>query len=97
MIDIVIPNNNEESFITIAENLGYNGICFLYDLNDYLGKKEKFENNKIKIYIGIIANDKDPNKIRNFLEKQSFSACQKLVEFLSISLFAVVLICETCS
>ena len=41
MIDIVIPNNNEEEFIVIAEKLGYNGLCFLYDLNDYSIKKRK--------------------------------------------------------
>ncbi len=31
MIDIVLPNGNEEEFIAIAEQLGMTGLCFLYD------------------------------------------------------------------
>ena len=72
MIDVVIPNNNEEDFIAIAEKLGYNGLCFLYDFSDYLSKKKKFGDNKIKIHTGILADNKNLNKIKNVLEKQSF-------------------------
>ena len=65
MIDIVIPNNNEKEFIAIAEKLGFKGICFLYELKDYLAKQEKFVNDgkKIKIYNGILVNSKNIRKI----------------------------------
>ncbi|MBU90732.1 hypothetical protein CMO94_04270 [Candidatus Woesearchaeota archaeon] len=70
MIDIVIPNNNEEEFILVAEKLGFKGICFLYEFNDYSAKQEKFVNNgkKIKIYNGILANHKDIRKISTKLK-----------------------------
>lgn len=70
MIDIVIPNNNEEDFIAIAEKLGYNGLCFLYDFSEYSGKKKKFGNNKIKIHTGILANNKNLNKIKSELKNE---------------------------
>jgi len=31
MIDIVFPKDDEESFIKMAERLGLNGLCFVYD------------------------------------------------------------------
>ena len=83
MIDIVIPNNNEEEFIVIAEKLGYNGLCFLYDFNDYSSKKRKFESNKIKIHTGILANNKNLNKVKNVLENQRFSGHRKSKAFSS--------------
>lgn len=69
MMDIVIPSNNEEEFIEMAEKLGYNSLQFLYDFNDYLNKQKTFEtkNNKIKIYIGILADNKNIDKIKGKL------------------------------
>ena len=64
MMDIVIPNNNEEEFVAIAEKLGYNALCFLYNINDYSNQKNNLKNNKIKIYTGILADDKSINKIK---------------------------------
>ena len=46
-MDVVIPNNNEEEFITMAEKLGYKALCFLYDINDYPNKQKKFGENKL--------------------------------------------------
>ena len=40
MIDIVIPNNNEKEFVSIAEKLGYKTLCFLYNFDKYLEKKD---------------------------------------------------------
>ena len=75
MIDIVIPNNNEEEFITIAEKLGYKGLYFLYDFNDYSSRKKKFENNKIKIHAGILVNNNNLNKAKhNLKNEKSFVA-----------------------
>ena len=65
MIDIVAPNNNEKEFVAIAERLGYNGICFLYALDNYLNKEKRFEAKKIKIYYGILADSRNINKIKD--------------------------------
>ena len=67
MIDIVMPNNNEEEFIFIAKKLGYSGTCYLYNFYDYCNKKE-FADDKIKIYAGILAYEKDINKIKSKLK-----------------------------
>jgi len=75
MIDMVIPHNNEEEFISIAEKLGYTGLFFLYNPNDYLDKhkKLKIKNTKIKIHTGVMVDNRDIHKVKNILEKQSFS------------------------
>ena len=85
MIDFVVPNNNENEFIAMAERLGYKGIYFLYNLDDYLNKSKKFEikTNKIKVNIGIIADYKNIYKIKNIPEKQSFSGRRKSFAFSS--------------
>lgn len=72
MIDIVIPSNNEEEFITMAERLGYSGIYFLYNIKDYLDKLKKFKvkNTKVKVDIGIIIENKDTYKVRNKLKNE---------------------------
>ena len=67
MIDIVIPTNNEEEFIVMAEKLGYTGLCFLYDFNDYMNKQ--FENKKIKIDIGVLGDKRNIDKIKRKNEK----------------------------
>jgi RNase P/RNase MRP subunit p30 len=83
MIDIVIPNNNEEEFIAMAEELGYKGLCFLYSFNDYPSKQKKSEVNKIKICGGVLADNRNIYEIKNILEKQSFSGCRKNKAFSS--------------
>lgn len=72
MIDIIIPYNNEEEFIAIAEKLGYKGLYFLYNLNDYLDKykKLKIKNTKIKIHIGVMVNNKEIHKVKNVLKDE---------------------------
>ena len=78
MIDITIPNNNEEEFITIAEKLGYRGLCFLYDFNSYSNKQEKSGNNeKIKIYTGILADGKNIYKIKSKLKNEKVFVAAK--------------------
>ncbi len=77
MMDIVIPNNNEDEFIVIAEKLGYKTLYFLYSFDDYLGKKEKFEakDGKIKIKTGILVDTKNIFKIKNkFKDEEVFVA-----------------------
>ena len=69
MMDIVIPNNNEEEFIAIARKLGYKTLCFLYDYYDYQSKKNNFTDIPgIKIVNGILADSKKLKKIKNKIE-----------------------------
>jgi len=72
MIDIVIPNNNEEEFITTAEKLGYEGLYFLYNINDYLDKQRKLriKNRKIKIHTGIMVDNREIHKFKNRLKNE---------------------------
>ena len=78
MIDITIPNNNEEEFITIAEKLGYRGLCFLYDFNSYSNKQEKSgKNEKIKIYTGVLADSKNIYKIKSKLKNEKVFVAAK--------------------
>jgi RNase P/RNase MRP subunit p30 len=76
MIDIVIPTNNEEEFIAMAEKLGYTGLCFLYNLDEYLNIKREFQTkHKIKTSLGILANGRDINKVKIRLKgKKIFTA-----------------------
>src|SRR3989344_1731937 len=76
MIDIVLPKNNEDKFISIAEKLGYRELLFLYSLEEYIEKqKNTIKNAKIKIIYGILANEKNIQKINNkFKGKNVFVA-----------------------
>jgi len=79
MIDIVIPNNNEEEFITIADKLGYKDLVFLYSFDNYINiknntnknKEIKGKNKKIKIHYGILAGQKNIQKINNKLKNKN--------------------------
>jgi len=72
MIDFVIPNNNEEEFISIADKLGYKELYFLYTINDYLDKQKKFKikNTDVKVDIGILADDKGIYNVKNKLKDE---------------------------
>lgn len=77
MIDIVTPNNNEEEFIKIAEKLGYKELLFLYNFEEYTEKQQnrKTANSKIKISHGILANERNIQKINSkFKNKNAFVA-----------------------
>ena len=77
MMDIVVPDNNEEEFIAMAEKLGYKALCFLYNLNGYLNKQKNFEAKKIKIYAGILADSKNINKIKSKLNNNDIFVAVK--------------------
>lgn len=70
-VDIVFPDNNEKKFIEIAEKLGIEGLCFVYNIKnkkDFLEKKEKInkikEKTKINLFTAIISEPKDVRKSR---------------------------------
>ncbi|MBS3137051.1 hypothetical protein J4232_01335 [Candidatus Woesearchaeota archaeon] len=64
--DIVIPNNNEEQFIKIAEALSYKSLCFLYSLENFVKKKSFQETTRLHIFSAIIASKKDFSKAKKF-------------------------------
>lgn len=58
--DIVFPENNEEEFVKLAEELGYDELLFLYK-----GEiPQRSINSKIKIRTGVIALPKDIEKAK---------------------------------
>ena len=82
MIDIVIPNNNEEEFIKIAEKLGYKELLFLYNFEEYSEKQQnnKTTSSKIKINYGILASERNIQKINNkFKNKSVFVAIKSSI------------------
>lgn len=81
MIDIVIPNKNEEGFISVAEKLGYKEILFLYDLDTYFEKRKynEIKSKKINIFYGILANTKNIQNINSKLDKKVFIAIKSTI------------------
>ncbi len=78
MMDIVIPDNNEEEFITIAHKLGYKTLHFLYNYGHYHSKKKNFADiANIKIVNGILADSKNLKKIQNKTEEGSVFVAAK--------------------
>ncbi len=57
--DIVLPRDNEEDFVSMASNLGYRELCFLYNLKEFKECSKKISaihsEKKIKISFGILA------------------------------------------
>ena len=78
MMDIVIPNNNEDEFIAIARKLGYKTLYFLCNYDDYQSKKNNFADIPgIKIVNGILADSKNLKKIKNKMEEGSVFVAAK--------------------
>ncbi len=78
MIDFVFPNGNEEQFILMAIKLGYDSLCLVYDHDVDINK---YKNNKIKIYYGLIYNAKLKYKTRpDFIIAQSSESDRSLIE-----------------
>lgn len=77
MKDIVIPDNNEEEFISIAGKLGYKTLYFLYDYSSYPNKKNEFADSLgIKVVSGILADGNKPKKIKNDANNGVFVAAR---------------------
>ena len=73
MIDYVIPQDNEDEFISIAERLGYKDLCFLYKFEDYFDKRKRIKIGKagINVKIGILADSSSIYKIKNKLKGEN--------------------------
>jgi len=74
-VDVVFPKGNEEKFISVAEKLGYSGVCFVYDFSSADVKKiqQKIEklrkkSKKVNVYLGFVANAGNCAKARNSCE-----------------------------
>jgi RNase P/RNase MRP subunit p30 len=84
MIDIVFPQNNEKEFISIAEKLGINNLCFVYektaDISEFqhqtkiklssavLCKPEEVRKYKGKT-LTLVKAPEDQSKLRHIIEK----------------------------
>ena len=93
MMDIVIPNNNENEFIEIASRLNIKKLYFLYDFDEYIKKHQKipnFEENKnIQIENGLAVNQKNLNqavKLSKLLVAKSSDNDRFLIESKKIRL-----------
>jgi len=70
--DIVIPNNNEQSFVDMALNLGYSKLYFLYEFQEgesfksKIKKLKEFSSEKIEIELIIIVSKNKIEKARQF-------------------------------
>lgn len=68
-IDIVVPDNNEDLFLPIAEKLGYSRLCFGYILKDVKKGIEKINKlqgkTKIKLDFAVICDSKKTRNITN--------------------------------
>ena len=65
MMDIAIPNGNEDLFISMAERLGYRELMLLYDSSKFAEMQNIQPNSKIKISFGILAQQRDMQKIKS--------------------------------
>lgn len=70
-IDLIFARNNEKEFIEIADRLGIDGICFIYNFknkNDFLQNQDKVnklqERTEIKLFTGLIADSKNISKAK---------------------------------
>lgn len=70
MLDVVIPNNDEQDFVDMALKLGYDSLCFLYSVD----KIKKFQCDKIKIFTGVLADSRTIEKCRKLADFVFFKA-----------------------
>ena len=83
--DIVIPDNNENEFIDMADRLGYKKIYFLYDFEkkSKAEQKNRSAGRNIAIGIGFLVNQKNINtahKYSKLLVAQSSENDRSLIE-----------------
>jgi len=75
MIDVVIPNKNENEFIEIAQKLGYEKLIFLYTSDKNI---PQIKTDKIKISFGILTAKGGKAKYLTFM--QSADKDQQIIE-----------------
>ncbi len=67
-VDIVIPRDNEEDFILMAERLGIDGLCFLYSEKDFSDGERKVEElskkYSLNLFSGIIVESEKSNPLK---------------------------------
>ncbi len=86
MIDIVIPNNDEPEFIKMAERLGLEGVCFLYEKAKDISQLQK--TTKLPLYAATAQLSKQADlrlargkeQLRDVLEKTNVDIVFELEE-----------------
>ena len=66
-MDFIIPNKNEKTLISKAKQLGIKHLCLVYELKD-LGKKEKKQEEGIKLFYGALCNTTDLGKAKKIAD-----------------------------
>lgn len=61
MIDVVFPKDNEDEFIAIAQNLGYDSIVFVYDTHHF---PEEKPDRGFKVFYGLLCKTDEVKKAR---------------------------------
>lgn len=67
--EIVLPENNEEDFLSMAERLGHKQVTFVYPLMHYTEKSKKAYPGKIAIQYGIIAKPDEVLKAKSMCRR----------------------------
>ena len=72
-VDVVFHQKNEAEFISVAEKLGFSGLCFVYRYQKNVDIfRQKLENlqkdTKLSLYLGLLAGPADVRKARNICE-----------------------------
>jgi hypothetical protein len=61
IIDIVIPQNNEQEFIDMAKRLGYKALCFAYDRK----RSASYDSKGLRILVGMLVNERTSGRPNN--------------------------------
>lgn len=85
-VDIVFPNKNEEKFIVIAEKLGIEALCFVYDKNL---PKELPKSNNVKLFFGLLCKRKKVEKVSLFFSDDIEAARETINQKSADVLFSI--------
>ncbi|MBN1502628.1 hypothetical protein JW930_03720 [Candidatus Woesearchaeota archaeon] len=83
-VDICFPEDNEESFIDVAEKLGTKALLFIY--NDRKAPKKKFAGNKLTLYRGYILKNKNKFACSKTDLVLSMPSSRKIIEDKSVNM-----------
>ncbi|MEM2121489.1 MAG: RNase P subunit p30 family protein [Candidatus Woesearchaeota archaeon] len=69
-VDIALPRNNEEDFLSILEKLNTRAVCFAYSKEDFVKTDlNKIKNKNIKIYKALYLEGQNINKAKELRQK----------------------------
>ena len=77
-MDFVFPNGNEEEFVRMAKKLGYDSLCFVYNMKNF----KKFDSKEIKVYTAILEdrNFDRAKQMANFVIAKADDSVRGIIE-----------------